>query len=75
VWVGRVRVPRMTVGRLKVVMMRWWVEWWGGGEGGVDRKGREAEAVRGRGKWRRSDSVIVCECSIGLGKVMELLPR
>jgi hypothetical protein len=26
VWVGRVRVPRMTVGRLKVVMMRWWVE-------------------------------------------------
>jgi hypothetical protein len=40
----------------------------------VDRKGREAEAVRGRGKFRRSDSVIVCECSIGKS-VMELLPR
>jgi hypothetical protein len=26
VWVGRVRVPMMMVGRLRVVRMRWWVD-------------------------------------------------
>lgn len=33
----------------------------------MDRNGREAEAVRGRGKWRRSDSIVDCGCSIGIG--------